>query len=98
MSQVTAVTHLTPWEGEVLRADLAFAGIPSRLNNVELVTWFWYLSNAVGGVRLDVASDDLAAAYAVLWPEEDTVGAAPTERCCAGCGERLPGDWQVCWR
>jgi hypothetical protein len=99
MSQVTAATYLTPLEGEILRAQLGFAGIPANLSNVELVTWFWHLSNAVGGVALHVAADDAAAAEEVLSSGEDDASAAATpERPCGACGELLPHDWHVCWR
>jgi|JI10StandDraft_1071094.scaffolds.fasta_scaffold160232_2 hypothetical protein len=41
-------------------------GIPARIRDEHLVTQDWLLSNAVGGVRLEVALADVEAARAVL--------------------------------
>jgi hypothetical protein len=98
MAQITAATYLTPVEGEILRAQLGFAGIPASLSNVELVTWFWHLSNAVGGVALHVAAEDASAAEELLRPGDDNPPTALVPWPCAGCGELLPHDWHVCWR
>lgn len=41
-------------------------GIPARIRDAHLVTQDWLLSNAIGGVKLEVAESTVEAARAVL--------------------------------
>ena len=53
-------------EAQVARATLASEGIQSRLAGEQLVGVAWHLSNAIGGVRLLVAPEDLERAKKLL--------------------------------
>ena len=57
--------------GEVPNAEIAKniieeAGIKAYLTDSELVTYEWLLSNAIGGVKVQVAEEDAERAYAAL--------------------------------
>ena len=83
-------------EGEIARIHLAEAGIEGYLENAELITWLWYLSNAFGGVRVFVAAEDADAATAIL-DNRAMLQADTPWRTCIGCDEKLAGDWHLCW-
>ncbi len=59
-------TFNKPEEAEMLRAFLAGSGIQSFVRDAHTVSADWMLSNAIGGVKVDVAEDDLERALALL--------------------------------
>lgn len=97
-SFLATAAYLTPAEGIMSRFRLAEAGIESRVESLDLVTWFWHLSLAFQGVKLVVRTDDAERASEILDSEPTEPGKSPTTRCCTECDENLPGDWFVCWR
>jgi len=46
------------------------AGLPAVLAQENMVTWFWYLSNAIGGIRVQVNSKDAEAARCLIEQHE----------------------------
>jgi hypothetical protein len=70
----TIATFSKPDDAHLLRMRLGAAGIEAFLQDENLVQLDWLLSNAVGGVRVQVADDDLPAALALL--AEDNGAAA----------------------
>jgi hypothetical protein len=65
-AQTTIATYLHPWEAEIARGLLESEGIPASLANENIVRMDWSHALAVGGVRLQVPSESVTAAQAVL--------------------------------
>ena len=63
---VTVATFSDPMEAQLARAKLESGGIRGAIADDNLVAMDWYYTNAVGGVKLQVTADDLAAAREVL--------------------------------
>jgi len=63
---VTAATFLSPGEAHVAQNRLQAEGIHAYLADEEAVAMDWMLSNAMGGVKLQVAGTDLERAQGVL--------------------------------
>lgn len=80
-------------EAIVARAVLESAGIEAWIADENLVRMDWFYSNMVGGMRLQVAGDDVAAAREILEQDaprtivygEDETFEQPT---CLKCGAR----------
>lgn len=62
----TVARFVTVQEADTFQALLAEQGIRSWVNNATVVQMEWIISNAVGGVRLDVADDDYDQAKAII--------------------------------
>ncbi len=70
----------TPEEAHLLRNRLEAAGIRVYLENETTAAWAWHFANALGGVKLLVAEEDLPAAQEVLArDDEQQIGAAAAE-------------------
>lgn len=104
-------SYRTPHEAALARAQLGFAGIASRLGDEATAGWAWIYSDAIGGVELLVADEDVEAAAKVLQIDGATASspsfAAPaSERVddeadditCPDCGELTPAAWDACWK
>ena len=53
-------------QAEIARGRLLAEGIPSRLADQNLVQTDWLYSIAVGGIKLQVASEDVEQALGIL--------------------------------
>jgi len=83
---ITVATFVTPVEADLVRNALAEEGIESYLEGEWTAGMLWHLSNAIGGVKLQVAAADVARAKAILTEIEpegklpaDDEEAPPTE-------------------
>jgi hypothetical protein len=94
-AQTTIATYLHPWEAEIARGLLESEGIPASLANENIVRMDWSAALAVGGVRLMVPHESVAAAQAVLERQQSghyaevlelEQGLAPAV--CIQCGSR----------
>ena len=63
---VTIRRYRDPVEAMLARAALESAGIEAYLRDENIVRMDWFYSNMIGGLRLQVAKDDVEAAEAVL--------------------------------
>jgi DNA-directed RNA polymerase subunit M/transcription elongation factor TFIIS len=63
---VTAMAFSTLWEAEMALSRLESEDIPAYLKDGHTVNMNWLLSNAVGGVKVQVADVDLKRAKKVL--------------------------------
>jgi len=63
---VTVATFATAGEAEIARIMLEGHGVPCYLADAELVNMMWLASNAVGGIKLQVAANDVARAEQLL--------------------------------
>ncbi len=67
MRTLAAFSH--PDQAHLLRSRLEGNGIPATVRDDNIVTLDFLASLAVGGVRVDVADEDYAAAVALLAEE-----------------------------
>ncbi len=72
-------------------------GIPARLSNAELVSWAWYFSNAIGGVKLFVNSEDLPQAALILSSQPALPQWQAPQWNCPKCQADVDGSWSFCW-
>ena len=63
---VTIATFSKVEEAHLLRMRLEAGGIPAYLRDENTIQIDWLYSNALGGVRVQVAEEDVDAAKAVL--------------------------------
>jgi hypothetical protein len=68
---VTIASLSKPEEAHMLRMRLEAAGFPAYVQDEHLIQIDWLLSNAIGGVRVQVAEDDLPAVKEFLAAEEE---------------------------
>lgn len=66
---VTIASFSKPEEAHLLRMRLEAAGIPAYLQN-ENMTQIWGFAPDLGGVKVDVADEDVEAAREVLEEEQ----------------------------
>lgn len=69
---VTVATLNTPTEASLVRNQLEAEGIRVFLSDEEAVGMAWYLGNALGGIKVQVAEEDAERAFEVL-DEHDPV-------------------------
>jgi hypothetical protein len=62
----TIATFSKPEEAHLFRMRLGAAGIPAFVQDEHVVQLYWLYSNVIGGVRVQIADDDLAAAREFL--------------------------------
>lgn len=70
-NSITIKTFDNPIQAHLEKNRLVDAGIPAMLADENLVGMNWALSNAVGGIRLQVSEDDAAKAIAILDAEPE---------------------------
>ena len=63
---VTVATFLKVEDAHLLRMRLEDAGVAAYLRDENTIQWDWLYSNMLGGVKVDVADEDVDAAKAVL--------------------------------
>jgi hypothetical protein len=76
---VTVATFATAVEADLARNLLAEEGVAAYLECGALVEMVWMLGNAVGGVKLQVAEDDVPRAREILDRTAGAIEAAPAE-------------------
>jgi hypothetical protein len=69
---MTIASFSKPEEAHLLRMRLEDAGIPAYLRDENTIQVDWFYSNALGGVRVEIAEEDLDAAKAVLAEEPES--------------------------
>lgn len=96
-------SYATPVEADAVRALLAAEGIRSELADEATVGMNWLLGNAVRGVKVLVADDDLVRAVQIVAAAADAAreaahrAGAPPDWNCPLCGAEVSGDFEVCW-
>lgn len=92
-------SYATPVEADAVRALLAAEGLRSVLADEATVGMNWLLGNAVRGVKVLVADDDLVRAVQIVSQAADAAHHidAPPDWKCSLCGEEVSGDFEVCW-
>lgn len=67
---VTVATFDDSVTASLVMNRLRHAGLPAVLSHENVVTWFWYLSNAIGRIGVQVNSKDAAAARCLIEQHE----------------------------
>ncbi|SEL02024.1 Putative signal transducing protein [Atopomonas hussainii] len=75
----TIARYSFPHEAHIARASLEAAGIAAYVQDEHTVNMNWLYSNALGGVRLQVAATDVAQALALLGEDFSTTLAPSDE-------------------
>ena len=75
MRTLAAFNHAD--QAHLLRMRLEGSGIAAHVRDEHMVTLDWLASLAVGGVKVDVADEDYAAALAIL-AEDDPPSPPPS--------------------
>jgi hypothetical protein len=63
---VTIAKYLYPYEADLAKSRLEAEGIPAFAADEYIVRFDWFYSNAVGGIRLQVAEEDAELAMEIL--------------------------------
>jgi hypothetical protein len=100
---VTLATYRLAGKAEVARWVLEQEGIRAFVADANLVTNDWFLGNAIGYIKLQVASSQAEAAMAILRAKPRLLDeAAPAETedegpaACLSCGKPMPDDVDRC--
>jgi hypothetical protein len=67
-------SYSTPTEAHVALTRLVSAGIDAVIRDEFTVTFGWWYSNAIGGVKIDVVEEDFADARTILALQPDEEG------------------------
>jgi hypothetical protein len=87
-------------EAKLAQAALAEEEIRAFLEGANMAGMLWYLSNAMLGIKLQVAVDDVEQAKAVLGHAtagDEEQRSAATPRRCGKCGAEMEPGFDACW-
>ena len=84
----TIATFSKPEEAHLFRTRLEAAGIPAYVQDEHLIQMDWLYSNAIGGVRVQVADEDLGAAREFLAADSPQAAPDAIDVICPSCGSR----------
>jgi len=82
----TIATFSKPEEAHLFRTRLEAAGIPAYVQDEHFIQMDWLYSNAIGGVRVQIADDDLEAAREFLTNDSPQLDFDAVEVVCPKCG------------
>jgi hypothetical protein len=83
---ITLAIFTTPEEAHLLRSRLESAGIPSFLHSEYSIQNMWLHSNLLGGVRVQIAEEDLEAAREFLTADQLNPPTDSIDVPCPACG------------
>lgn len=78
---ITIATYTLPEEAHLVRMHLADAGIPAYVQDEHTIQLDVLYSNALGGVRLQVADEDVEAALEILQADRRAEAPEDSPRC-----------------
>lgn len=67
---VTVGTYTSPWEAQLAKARLEAEGIEAMIADENFIRLYWAISNAVGGVKVQVREESAPRAVEVLEREQ----------------------------
>jgi hypothetical protein len=82
----TIATFSKPEEAHLFRTRLEAAGIPAYVQDEHFIQMDWLYSNAIGGVRVQIADEDLAAAREFLAADSPQPSPEAVDVICPKCG------------
>lgn len=80
MEMRTVATFAQPDHAYLLRSHLEGSGIPAIVRDDQTITTDWALSNAIGGVKVDVPKEEYTRAMAFISATATPSPAAPEKR------------------
>lgn len=92
---VTVARFRNPQEASISKGALDAEGIQAYLIGAEAATTLSYVGSAIGGVRLQVASDDSGQAKQVLATTMEDTSTAAWQ--CPACGSDVDAGFELCW-
>jgi len=98
-SLVTIGLYNNPHQADMAKLHLELADIPVFLDNRFIVEMDWFLSNAVGNIRLQVPADQVDRArelLADLGLQTAHLAAKPDADLCLNCGADMPSGESNC--
>jgi hypothetical protein len=94
---VTIATFPDAGAASIVRASLEVEGITAHLQGAEAASTLWHVGTALGGVQLQVASDDVERASALLHDGHAPLDGPSGPWVCGPCGEPIDAGFDVCW-
>ena len=82
----TIATFSKPEEAHLFRTRLEAVGIPAYVQDEHFVQMDWFYSNAIGGVRVQIADEDVDAAKEFLAADTPQNSDDADEVVCPACG------------
>ena len=82
----TIATFSKPEEAHLFRTRLEAAGIPAFVQDEHLIQMDWLYSNAIGGVRVQIADEDIEAARDFLSADTPQPCPEAVDVVCPVCG------------
>ena len=82
---ITVATFSKPEEAHLLRMRLEAGGVTAFVQDEYMVQMDWLYSNAIGGVRIQIAEEDVEAAKEIL-NDEPIQDSDPNMAKCPKCG------------
>jgi hypothetical protein len=82
----TIATFSKPEEAHLFRMRLEAAGIPAFVQDEYIVQMDWLYSNAIGGVRVQIADEDVSAAKEFLAADTEQTSQNGVNSTCPACG------------
>jgi rubredoxin len=83
---ITVRSFSKPEEAHLFRTRLEAAGIPAYVQDEHMVQMDWFASNAIGGVRVQIAEEDREAAEEFLAADTPQDLSAVEDVVCPSCG------------
>jgi len=81
---ITIASFSKPEEAHLLKLRLEAGGVPAYVQDENLIQMNWMYSNAIGGVRVQIAEEDAEHAQAILQetpPSPETTGMPACPKC-----------------
>ena len=106
---ITVATFAIPEQAHIACNALRETGLPARIDDDVIVGLAWYLGTALGGVKIKVPPEHVAAAREFLGYADDDEGAPDDDEAaaarprvdrpaaCPACGERTQAGFDLCW-
>jgi hypothetical protein len=91
----TIGTFSKPEEAHLFRTRLEAAGIPAFVQDEHVVQLYWLYSNFIGGVRVQIDDEDLAAAREFLAADSPQSPADAEGVVCPRCGSQETAPYQL---
>ena len=82
----TIATFSKPEEAHLFRTRLEAAGIPAYVQDEHFIQMDWLYSNAIGGVRVQIADEDVEAAREFLANDSPQRAPDAVDVVCPNCG------------
>ena len=83
---ITVATFSKPEEAHLFRMRLEAAGIPAFVQDEHIVQMDWFYSNAIGGVRVQIADEDVPVAKEFLGADSEQKPVDAVDVLCPACG------------